>query len=150
MSHPIPTNPPMNRTWWKHIQTIAPLSLEACTGRFADKHPRDWRARIQRTPELAAYFYEMYKLELHTSKIAGGAQPYGYRLVGRHWKVNRNRYYTSAEEAMWAGLAVAFALVETEARRVPYVSPTVHQPVRREPKDEKKNLPEEDWRRAVA
>ena len=112
----------MNRTWWTHIQTIAPRALEACKRRFTERHPSDWRARIQRSPELAKYFYEMHKLELHTSKIAGGAQPFGYRLTGRHWKVNRNRYYASAPEAMWAGLTVAFALVEVDLRREPYVS----------------------------
>lgn len=140
----------MNRTWWKHVQVYAPLALEACTRRFAEKHPSDWRARIRRTGELAAYFYEMHKLELHASKIAGGAQPYGYRIVGRQWKVNRNRYYTSGEEALWAGLAVAFALVELDHRRVAYVKPELHQPVRRQPKDEKKNLSREDWRPASA
>ena len=136
----------MNRTWWTHLQVIAPHSLSACTTRFAKKYPKDWRLRIQQLEELERYFFEMFKLELHHARTAGGALPYGYRLSGRQYRIAHNSSYTSADEARWAALTLAFALLELESRRVPFARPTLHQPVRRQPKDEKKNLPQEDWR----
>lgn len=139
----------MNRTWWQHRQATTPTALASCTTRFAKKYPRDWRRRIQQTEELDRYFHEMYKYEVQLARVAGGARPYGYRVVGNGFKVARTREYTTAEEARWAALAMAFALVEADERRVPFVKPTVHQPVRRQPKDEKKNLPREDWRKTI-
>jgi len=137
---------PMNRTWWKHLQTISPKALWACTDRFSKKFPKDWRKRIQTLDELEQYFYEMYKLELHHAKVSGGALPHGFRISGRAWKVSRNRHYGSADEARWAGLAMAFSLVEAEDRQVVYVKPNVHQPIRRQQKDEKKSMPKVDWK----
>ena len=137
----------MNRTWWQHLQTIAPQALSACTTRFAAKYPRDWRRRIQLAPELIAYFLEMHKLELQLARTGSGAQPFGYRIAGRSWRVNRSRSYATAEEAQWAALSVAFVLVEVDARRVPFVRPTVHQPVRRQPKAEKASIPQDGWRK---
>ncbi len=140
----------MNRTWWQHLQTIAPTALAACTSRFEKKFPKDWRPRIQTVDQLEQYFYEMYKLELHHARMSGGSMPYGYRITGRNYKMSRNRQYTTAEEARWAGLMCAFLLVEADERRVPFVKPEIHQPVRRQPKDEKKNLPQEDWRKVIS
>jgi hypothetical protein len=136
----------MNRTWWKHLQIIAPNALRASTERFAKKFPKDWRIRIQKIEELEQYFYEMYKLELHQSQVSGGALPFGFRISGRAWKVSRNRHYSSADEARWAGLSMAFSLVEAEGRQVVYVKPQVHQPVRRQVKDEKKSMPKVGWK----
>ena len=136
----------MNRTWWKHLQTTAPIALAACTSRFANKFPRDWRVRIQDPAHLEQYFYEMYKLEVHHAKVSGGVRPHGYRITGRSWKVSRSRLYGTADEARWGGLATAFAFIEIDERRVTYAKKTLHQPVRRQPKDEKKELPQEDWR----
>lgn len=137
---------PMNRTYWQHLQVIAPQALNACTARFAKKYPDDWRRRIQHLDHLEQYFYEMHKIELHHARTAGGAQPFGYRISGWQYRVTRNRSFTSADEARWAALAMAFSLVELEERRVPFVRPEIHQPVRRQPKDEKKSLAQEDWR----
>ena len=139
----------MNRTWWTHLQTTAPKALSACTTRFAKKFPSDWRRRIQRLEELEQFFYEMHKVELHHARTSGGAQPFGYRINGMQYKVVRNRAYTSADEARWAALAMAFNIIEQEQRRVPFVRPEIHQPVRRQPKDEKVNLPQEDWRKVI-
>jgi len=136
----------MNRTWWKHLQVITPNALHACTSRFAKKYPKDWRIRIQQLDELEQYFYEMFKLELHQAQVSGGALPHGFRISGRAWKVSRNRHYGSAAEARWAGLAMAFSLVEAEDRQVVYVKPEVHQPVRRQQKDEKKSMPSKAWK----
>ena len=130
----------MNRTWWTHLQTTAPEALGACTTRFAKMYPRDWRQRIRDLGELERYFFEMHKLELHASRTAGGSLPYGFRLTGQRWRVQRVRHYDSADEARWAALALAFQLVEFELRRVPYVTPELHQPVRRQVKDEKASL----------
>lgn len=138
----------MNRTWWKHLQTIAPNALNACTSRFAEKFPADWRKRIQQLDDLEQYFYEMFKLELHQSQVSGGSLPHGFRISGRAWKVSRNRHYGSADEARWAGLAMAFSLIEAEDRQVVYVKPQVHQPVRRQQKDEKKSMPSVGWKGA--
>ena len=140
----------MNRTWWTHLQTTSPIALGACTTRFSKKYPRDWRMRIQRPTEVEQYFYEMYKLELHGARSAGGSTPFGYRLTGRNYKVTRLRCYGTVEEARWAALQHAFCLVELGERQVAFAKPTLHQPVRRQPKDEKKNLPQEDWRKGMA
>lgn len=148
-AQPTPT-PRMNRTWWTHLQTIAPEALGACTTRFAKKYPADWRRRIQQLGELDRYFFEMYKLEVHSSRAAGGALPYGFRIAGQQWRVQRARHYPTLEEARWAGLSVAFQLVEADRRRVHAAPPVIHQPLRRQPKDEKKDLAQEDWRRAPA
>ena len=137
----------MNRTWWTHLQTTAPQALAACTTRFAKKYPSDWRRRIQELGELDRYFFEMYKLEIHFSHSAGGALPYGFRVSGQQWKVQRTRHFDSAEEARWAGLSLAFQLIEAELRRVPYVKPELHQPIRRQVKDEKHDLVPDDWRK---
>jgi len=139
----------MNRTWWEHLQIIAPRALAACTTRFAKKYPKDWRRRIQDVAEVERYFYEMYKYELHHARTNGGAYPYGYRITGANYKIARNRKYTCADEARWACCMHAFQLIESDERRVPFVRPTIHQPVRRQPKDEKKNLPKEDWRKSI-
>jgi len=135
----------MNRTWWKHLQTISPQALWACTDRFSKKYPNDWRIRIQQLEELEQYFYEMYKLELHYAQVRGGALPHGFRIAGRAWKVSRNRHYGSAIEARWAGLSMAFSLVEAENRQVEYAKPQLHQPIRRQQKDEKKTMPNTGW-----
>ena len=139
----------MNRTWWTHLQTIAPEALSACTTRFEKKYPSEWRARIRQLGELDRYFYEMYKLEIHSSRAAGGALPYGFRITGQQWRVQRLRHFSTLEESRWAALSVAFQLVEAERRRVHYVTPTIHQPLRRQPKDEKKGLAQEDWRKSA-
>ena len=139
----------MNRTWWTHLQTIAPDALGACTTRFANKYPSEWRRRIRDLGELERYFYEMYKLELHFSHVAGGALPYGFRVSGQNWRVQRLKHFGTSEEARWAGLSMSFQLVEAELRRVHYVKPEIHQPVRRQPKDEKANLPQEGWRKVA-
>ncbi len=136
----------MNRTWWTQLQTIAPIALGACTTRFAAKHPRDWRRRIRDLTELELYFHEVYKLELNHFRVAGGALCHGFRIFGRNWKINRQRCYGSTPEARWAAICCAFTLVESDERRVPFAVPAEHQPVRRQPKEEKKGLPQEDWR----
>ena len=136
----------MNRTWWEHLQTTAPTALGACTTRFAQKFPKDWRRRIQTPTELEQYFYEMHKIEVHNHRRKGAAQEYGFRVQGQRWRISRDTSYFSADEARWAALQAAFGLVEAEHRRVNYVRPSLHQPVRRQPKDEKKNLPRVDWR----
>ena len=140
----------MNRTWWTHLQTIAPQALGACTTRFAQKYPSDWRGRIQELGEVERYFFEMHKLEIHFSHTAGGALPYGFRIGGKGYKVQRLRQYTSADEARWAALSLAFQLIEADLRRVSYVKPELHQPIRRQVKDEKKNLVQEDWRKQIS
>ena len=143
-----PNFPIMNRSWWTHLQTYAPTALGACTTRFAARYPGDWRRHIQTTEALEHYFHEMYKLQLHVIQVMGSSHPYGFRIEGRSYRIQRMRSYTCSEEAHWAALAMAFALVELEERHVPYVKADVHQPVRRQPKDEKKTMPTRDWRKA--
>lgn len=124
----------MNRTWWEHLQHVAPKALAECTTRFATKYPRDWRRRIQELDELDQYFYENHKLELHVSQVNGGVYPFGYRLIGKGWKVSRSKHYATSEEARWSALFVTFQLLEAESRRVQFVNAEVHKPMRRQEK----------------